>query len=93
MSTSVIKANASDTGLRFGRFTLLPNEQRLVCDGVVVPLGPRAFDLLCLLVQRAGQLVTKNEMLDRVWRGLVVEEANLYVQVSLCARLLALRRY
>ena len=83
MSTSVIKPNASNTGLRFGRFTLLPNEQRLVCDGAVVPLGPRAFDLLCLLVQRAGQLVTKNEMLDRVWRGLVVEEANLYVQVSL----------
>jgi TolB-like protein len=69
--------------LRFGAFTLLSGEQRLLCNGADVLLGPRAFGVLCLLVQRQGQLVTKDELLDTVWQGLVVEEANLHVQVSL----------
>jgi DNA-binding winged helix-turn-helix (wHTH) protein/tetratricopeptide (TPR) repeat protein len=67
---------------RFGRFTLLAGEQRLLHDDQAVALGPRAFDVLVALVERAGQLVSKEELLATVWRGLVVEEANLHVQVS-----------
>ena len=51
-------------------------------DGEPAALGARAFDVLLTLVERAGDLVTKNELLERVWSGLVVEEANLTVQVS-----------
>lgn len=68
--------------LRFDRFELQPQERRLLADGQPVALGARAFDVLVLLVERAGSLVLKNELLERVWAGLVVEEANLTVQVS-----------
>jgi DNA-binding winged helix-turn-helix (wHTH) protein len=67
---------------RFGRFELQPGERRLLADGRPVALGARAFDLLVALVARAGQLVSKNELLTLVWPGLVVEENNLQVQVS-----------
>ncbi len=68
--------------LRFGRFELQPHERRLLVDGEPVLLGGRALDVLTLLAERAGSLVTKNELLDRVWPGLVVEEHNIVTQVS-----------
>ncbi|WP_284618592.1 ATP-binding protein [Aquabacterium humicola] len=68
--------------LRFGRFELRSLEQRLLADGELVPLGGRAFDLLLALAQRAGQLVTRNELIEQVWPGRVVEENNLSVQVN-----------
>ena len=68
--------------LHFGAYTLLARERRLLLGDSEVPLGPRAFDLLQVLAARPGQLVTKEELLAAVWRGLVVEEGNLHVQVS-----------
>lgn len=73
---------------RFGRFELQPGERRLLADGHPVALGARAFDLLVALVARAGQLVSKNELLTLVWPSLVVEENNLQVQVSALRKLL-----
>jgi adenylate cyclase len=73
---------------RFGRFALRPAEQRLLADGEPQSVGPRAFDVLVALVERAGQLVAKNELLDLVWPGLVVEENNLQVQVSALRKIL-----
>ena len=67
---------------RFGPFELQPGKRRLQKDGVTLALRPRAFDLLVALVERAGQLVTKDELLGRVWPKRVVEEAALHVQVS-----------
>lgn len=75
-------AAVSGARYRFGRFTLLPHEQRLLLDGQEVGLGPRALEVLAVLVERAGQLVSKDVLMDAVWRGLVVEEANVHVQVS-----------
>jgi DNA-binding winged helix-turn-helix (wHTH) protein len=69
-------------GLRFGRFELLPTERTLLHAGQPVALGARAFDLLLALIERRTRLVTKAALLDLVWPGLVVEEANLPVQVS-----------
>ena len=73
---------------RFGRFELQPGERRLLVDGAVTPLTSRAFDLLVALVERAGQLVGKDELLARVWPKLVVEESNLQVQVSALRKIL-----
>ena len=58
--------------------------------GVFVPLsvGPRALDVLSMLVERAGQLVTKEEIMATVWRRSVVENANLTVQISALRRVL-----
>ncbi|HSI50262.1 MAG TPA: winged helix-turn-helix domain-containing protein [Ideonella sp.] len=71
--------------LRFGpaeRFELQPAERRLLVDGEPVALGRRALDLLVVLAAQPDHLLTKNELLDRVWPGLVVEEANLQMQIS-----------
>jgi DNA-binding winged helix-turn-helix (wHTH) protein len=67
---------------RFGAFELQPDKRRLLKDGATISLRPRAFDLLVALVDRAGDLVTKGELLDRVWPNMVVEVAALHVQVS-----------
>src|ERR1700758_4360817 len=58
--------------------------------GVFVPLsvGPRALDVLSVLVERADQLVTKEEIMAAVWRRSVVENANLTVQISALRRVL-----
>src|SRR5579862_8139383 len=71
--------------LRFGpgqRFELQPAERRLLVDGQAAALGRRALDLLIALAERPDHLLTKSELLDRVWPGLVVEEANLQMQIS-----------
>lgn len=68
--------------IRFGGFELQPGERRLLAHGQLVAVGPRAFDLLVALIERAGKLVSKDELLSLVWPKLVVEEANLHVQVS-----------
>jgi len=81
-------ANAPSPDYRFGRFELQPAEQRLLVDGEPVAVGLRAFDLLVALVERAGRLVPKAELLDLVWPGLVVEENNLQVQVSALRKIL-----
>ena len=73
---------------RFGRFELQPAERRLLDDGEPVAVGARAFDVLVMLVERAGQLVAKNDLLTRVWSGLVVEENNLQVQISALRKVL-----
>ncbi len=73
---------------RFGRFELRPDERVLLAGGAPLALGARAFDVLAVLVNQAGKLVTKNDLLHQVWPGLVVEENNLQVQVSTLRKLL-----
>ena len=67
--------------LLFDSFEFQPAQRRLLRDGEPVALGTRAFDLLIALVERAGELVTKPELLDIVWPGLVVEENNIAAQI------------
>lgn len=67
---------------RFGTFTLDARERRLTSGPDVVRLSPKAFDLLVVLVQHAGRLVTKNELLARGWPESFVEEGILTVHVS-----------
>lgn len=66
----------------FGRFELQVAQRRLLRQGVAVEIGDRAFDLLAALVEHRDRVVTKDELLDLVWRGVVVEESNVQVQVS-----------
>ncbi|MFO1305445.1 MAG: winged helix-turn-helix domain-containing protein [Burkholderiales bacterium] len=78
------------TSYRFGRFELRPDENALLADGRAVPLGQRALDVLRVLVERRDRLVTKAELFDDVWPGLVVEENNLQVQVSALRKIVGL---
>jgi DNA-binding winged helix-turn-helix (wHTH) protein/TolB-like protein/Tfp pilus assembly protein PilF len=74
---------------RFGLFLLVPSERMLLYDGEPVALAGKAFDLLVALVSQAGHLMTKDELLRRVWPGLVVEEVNLSVNISAIRKALA----
>src|SRR5215471_7923053 len=64
----------ADTALDFGRFRLLLRRRQLLVDGAPVELGTRAFDLLLVLLEADGSLVTKQELLSRVWSDVVVSE-------------------
>jgi adenylate cyclase len=79
---------ASPAAGTFGRFAILAAERRLLVDGVPVALGSRAFDLLAALVARRDRVVPKEELIDVVWPGLVVEDNNLQVQISALRKVL-----
>ena len=74
--------------LTFGNFALRTHERQLLADGNRVTLGSRAFDVLCVLADRAGQLVSKSQLFELVWPGVVVEENNLQVHISTLRKLL-----
>jgi DNA-binding winged helix-turn-helix (wHTH) protein len=71
----------ADDALEFGRFRVLLRRRQLLADSVPVELGTRAFDLLLALLASEGLLATKEELLSRVWQGIVVSEHNLRVQI------------
>jgi DNA-binding winged helix-turn-helix (wHTH) protein len=75
-------ANAASADLELGRFRVLLRRQQLLADGVPVELGARGFDILLVLLDADGALVTKEELLSRVWPGIVVSEENVRVQVA-----------
>ena len=65
-----------------GRFRLDLVRRELLRDGAPVQLGSRAFDLLCVLAAANGNVVSKDELMRRVWPGVIVEENNIQVHVS-----------
>ncbi len=73
---------------RHGRLEVRPSERQVMLDGHAVAVGARAFDLLQALIERGDRVVSKGELLDIVWPGVVVEENNVEVQVSSLRKLL-----
>jgi DNA-binding winged helix-turn-helix (wHTH) protein len=73
---------ATDVPLEFGRFRVLLRQRRLLVGGAPVELGGRAFDLLIVLIEADGALVTKDELQSRVWPDVVVTQDNLKVQIA-----------
>ncbi len=65
--------------LLFGPFRLIPNERLLLEGEKPVRLGSRALDILIALADRAGDLVSKDELITGAWPGTFVEEGNLKV--------------
>lgn len=74
--------------LRFGACELRPAARELRVDGAAVRVGERGFDLLLMLAQARGDLVTRDALLDRVWQGSVVGDENLKVQVMALRKLI-----
>ncbi|MBV8125461.1 MAG: helix-turn-helix transcriptional regulator, partial [Paucibacter sp.] len=66
----------------FGPFHLIPSARRLEKDGIPVKIGSRAFDILIQLVEQAGTPVGHKTLIERVWRGVVVEESSLRVNIT-----------
>lgn len=77
-----------DLRYRFAGCELQPGERRLLVQNEPVALNAHAFDLLQVLVERPGQLVTKEELLERVWPNLVVEDNNVHVHVRALRKVL-----
>src|ERR1039458_4388539 len=67
---------------KFSCFGLRPSEKQLLRDGKPVPLAPKVYDTLFLLLESQGRLVEKNEFLNRLWPGSFVEEVSLAHAIS-----------
>jgi predicted ATPase/DNA-binding winged helix-turn-helix (wHTH) protein len=74
--------------IRVGSFELYPSERLLKAAGKPIELGSRAFDVLLVLVEHHGRLVTKATLLERVWPRLVVDENNIPTQIASLRRAL-----
>ena len=74
--------------ISFGPFRLIPAQRLLLEGNKPVRLGSRAFETLVALVERAGEVIGKEELLARVWPRTLVEESNLKIQVSTLRRAL-----
>jgi TolB-like protein/DNA-binding winged helix-turn-helix (wHTH) protein/Tfp pilus assembly protein PilF len=72
----------------FGPFRLEPSKRRLLREGEALRLTPKAFDLLLVLVAESGRTVEKDELLERVWAGTIVEENNLNQNITALRKLL-----
>jgi predicted ATPase/DNA-binding winged helix-turn-helix (wHTH) protein len=74
MATAI---NRTDGGLSFGPFNLLANERLLTKEGVAVELGARALDILIVLTSTPNEIVSKKNLMSRVWPDVIVEEGSL----------------
>ena len=72
---------AADT-YQFGVFRLEISERRLLRNGTEIPLRLKVFDTLCVLVENSGRLITKEELLQKIWPDTTVEENNLNHNIS-----------
>jgi len=79
---------AALTEILFGSFRLLPAQFLLLEGDKPVPLGSRALVILIALLERPGELISKQDMLARVWPNIFVEPANLTVHISALRRAL-----
>jgi DNA-binding winged helix-turn-helix (wHTH) protein len=68
--------------LQFGPFELSSRKRMLRRDGVMLPLGSRALDILIYLAERPGEVIAKQELMDHVWSDVTVEEGSLRVHVA-----------
>jgi DNA-binding winged helix-turn-helix (wHTH) protein len=80
---SVQRLSSPDaSGLRFGPFELNAAERSLKKANQLIPLGGRAYDILIALLENAGEVVGKADLIARVWPDVTVEEGSLRVHVS-----------
>ena len=71
-----------DRNLQFGPFELSSRERVLRREGVALPLGGRALDLLIYLAERPGEVIAKQELIDHVWPDVTVEEGSIRVHMA-----------
>jgi DNA-binding winged helix-turn-helix (wHTH) protein len=87
--TNEARINASGApAILFGDFCLVPTLRLLLEADQPVPLGSRALDILIALIERHGELVTRRELMLRVWPGITVVDANLTVHIAALRRAL-----
>jgi predicted ATPase/DNA-binding winged helix-turn-helix (wHTH) protein len=80
--------NAGLSALRFGRFRVFPKERALFEGDNPVRIGGRALEILIALLERPGHLLSKDELMERVWPKIFVQPSNLTVHMSALRRAL-----
>jgi predicted ATPase/DNA-binding winged helix-turn-helix (wHTH) protein len=78
--------------IAFGPFRLFATERLLEKDGVPLNLGSRALDLLVVLIERATEVVSKRELMARVWPNLAVDEGSLRFHIASLRKVLGERQ-
>jgi predicted ATPase/DNA-binding winged helix-turn-helix (wHTH) protein len=86
---STMSSDSVPTTLKFGPFELSTRERVLRRDGVALPLGSRALDILIYLAERPGEVIAKKQLIDQVWSDVNVEEGSLRVHVAAIRKALA----
>lgn len=81
-------APSQDGVFNFGEFELVPQRRLLARNGKPLRIGSRALDLLLVLVENAGNVIAKDDLISRVWGNLIVEDTNLRVHISILRRVL-----
>ena len=71
-----------EQGVEFGSFRLFPAKRLLETNGTPVAVGSRALDILILLVEREGEVVSKKELLAHAWPDITVDESSLRVHIA-----------
>ena len=89
MGGSTRAATDDEQVLVFGEFQLFRRKKLLLESGTAVRLGDRALDILVALVERAGEVVSKRELMSIAWPDTVVEEANLRVHIAALRKILS----
>ena len=82
-------SDVAERELSFGPFRVLPARRLLLEDDKPVQISSRALDLLIALAQRPGEVVSKSELIAKVWPHTIVVEGNLKLQVAALRRALA----
>src|ERR1700726_1004586 len=72
--------------IEFGRFRILPPRRELLAEGRPLDLGGRAFDVLMVLIEASGAVVSKDALMRRIWPDRIVEENSLQAQISALRR-------
>jgi hypothetical protein len=88
MGMGVVGPNPAIEWIAFGPYLLFPGQRLLKRHGKPVHVRDRTFDLLIALVERPGEVFSKAELAERVWRQEWVEDVNLRVTVGILRKLL-----
>ncbi len=72
--------------IEFGRFRVLPHRRELIADGRPLEVGGRAFDVLLVLIEASGAVVSKDTLMNRVWPDRIIEENSFQHQISALRR-------
>ena len=78
----MVRQSEAPASIEFGHFSIFPHRRQLFADGRPITLGGRAFDVLMALIEASGAVVSKDELLKRVWQGRIVEENRLAVEIT-----------
>jgi len=78
----MVRQSEAPASIEFGHFSIFLHRRQLLADGRAIMLGGRAFDVLMVLIEASGAVVSKDELLSRVWQGRIVEESRLAGEIS-----------